>query len=111
MSYQPRVRSAIWTTLVLLLVCTPATSSLAATKYADARLDSAQQSLAAAPTPTPPAGMTRGAGTPLPARWQRPARPPARPGARGGVRRVLRRIPGLPSVVRAARFLVRRTRS
>src|SRR5689334_14212601 len=60
MSYQPRVRSAIWTTLVLLLVCTPATSSLAAMKYADA-VDSAQQSLAAAPTPTPPAGMSRGA--------------------------------------------------
>ena len=60
MSYQPRVRSAIWTTLVLLLVCTPATSSLAAMKSSDA-VDSAQQSLAAAPTPTPPAGMTRGA--------------------------------------------------
>ena len=66
MSYQPRVRSAIWTTLVLLLVCTPATSSLAAPKYADAaaRFDdpnSAQQSLAAAPTPTPPLGMSHGA--------------------------------------------------
>src|SRR6187549_130021 len=66
MSYQPRVRSAIWTTLVLLLVCAPATSSLAAPSYSDAvpRVDdpsSAQQSLAAAPTPTPPAGMSRGA--------------------------------------------------
>ncbi len=62
MSYQPRVRSAIWTTLVLLLVCTPATSSLAANRFSAARVDdSAQQSLAAAPTPTPPAGMSRGA--------------------------------------------------
>src|ERR1051326_8966784 len=66
MSYQPRVRSAIWTTLVLLLVCTPATSSMAARNYSaavnrDDEPRTAQQSLAAAPKPTPPAGMTRGA--------------------------------------------------
>ena len=67
MSYQPRVRSAIWTTLVLLLVCAPATSSLAARNHADAiardvELSNAQQqNLAAAPAPTPPVGMSHGA--------------------------------------------------
>ena len=47
MSYQPRVRSAIWTTLVLLLVGISATSALA------------QQNLAAAPVPS--SGVARGA--------------------------------------------------
>src|SRR5690242_18718335 len=61
MSYQPRVRSAIWTTLVLLLVSTPATSFMAAPKVSDVALSAAQQSLAAAPTPTPPVGMSHGA--------------------------------------------------
>jgi type IV pilus assembly protein PilQ len=66
MSSQPRVRTAIWTTLVLLLVCTPATSSMAASIHSDAVTrdvepsTAQQQSLAAAPTPTPPAGMSRG---------------------------------------------------
>jgi type IV pilus assembly protein PilQ len=65
MSFQPRVRTAIWTTLVLWLVSVPA-SALAAPRYSDAvtrdvEPSSAQQSLAAAPTPTPPAGMSRGA--------------------------------------------------
>ena len=49
MSSQPRVRSAIWTTLVLLLVAVSASSVVAAP----------QQNLAAAPTPTPPAGLSR----------------------------------------------------
>ncbi|HEV2836539.1 MAG TPA: hypothetical protein VGW58_14545, partial [Pyrinomonadaceae bacterium] len=64
MSYQPRVRSAIWTTLVLLFVAVSATAALAAPKFADViRVDeqnSAQQNLAAMPTPTPPVGMSRG---------------------------------------------------
>ena len=50
MSSQPRVRSAIWTTLVLLLLAFSASSALAAP----------QQNLAATPAPTPPAGFSRG---------------------------------------------------
>lgn len=63
MPYQPRVRSAIWTTLVLLLVSV-STSALAAPKYSDAvravQQNSTQQTAAAAPAPTPPAGLARG---------------------------------------------------
>ena len=64
MSYQPRVRSAIWTTLVLLLVALFATSALAAPTYADVviRPDDptlAQQGLPPAPMPSPTAGMAR----------------------------------------------------
>lgn len=64
MSYQPRVRSAInRTTLVLLLVCLSGTSSLAATEYSEivAPVDSqslAAQGPAAAPNPTPPVGLS-----------------------------------------------------
>jgi type IV pilus assembly protein PilQ len=63
MSFQPRVRSAIWTTLVLLLVAVSATSALAAPRYSVAiagQQNATQQNLAAAPTPTPPAGFSRG---------------------------------------------------
>lgn len=59
MSYQPRVRSAIWTTLVLL-VSVP-TSALAAPNVSVARTvahSSQQQSLAAVPAPTPPAALS-----------------------------------------------------
>ena len=60
MSYQPRVRSAIWTTLVRLLVAMFAASALAAPTFATVvtRADasnSVQQNPAAAPAPTPPA--------------------------------------------------------
>ncbi|HEY0366694.1 MAG TPA: hypothetical protein VGC73_09490, partial [Pyrinomonadaceae bacterium] len=64
MRYQPRVRSAIWTTLVLLLAALSANSALAAPKHSDvnrAEDNSTQQNLAAMPTPTPPAGISRGA--------------------------------------------------
>jgi type IV pilus assembly protein PilQ len=63
MSYQSRVRSAIWTTLVLLV--SASTSVLAAPKYANvARINEqspTQQNVAAAPAPTPPNGPARGA--------------------------------------------------
>ena len=64
MSFQPRVRSAISrTTLVLLLVCLSATGVLAATKNSDVAISDDQnpapQTSAAAPMPTPPVGMSR----------------------------------------------------
>ena len=66
MSSQPRVRSAIWTTLVLLLVAVSAPGALAAPKFSDvvataAEQNATQQNLAAAPAPTPPAGISRAA--------------------------------------------------
>src|SRR5215212_5881825 len=64
MRYQPRVRSAIGTTLVLLLAALSANSALAAPRHSDvtrAEDNSVQQGLAAMPTPTPPAGFSRGA--------------------------------------------------
>ncbi|HEX6284880.1 MAG TPA: type IV pilus secretin PilQ [Pyrinomonadaceae bacterium] len=66
MSSQSRVKSASWTTLVLLLVAISATSALAAPTFSDVVADAgeqnaAQQNLAAAPAPTPPAGISRGA--------------------------------------------------
>jgi type IV pilus assembly protein PilQ len=66
MSYQPRVRSAIWTTLVLMLVAASAASALAANRFSAVAIradeeNSTQQNLAAMPTPTPPIGMSRGA--------------------------------------------------
>ena len=65
MSSQFRVRSAIWTTLVLLLVAIPATSALAAPTFSDVvaiagKQNATQQNLVA-PAPTPPAGLSRGA--------------------------------------------------
>ena len=65
MSSQFRVRSAIWTTLVLLLVALPATSALAAPTFSDVvaiagKQNATQQNLVA-PAPTPPAGLSRGA--------------------------------------------------
>lgn len=66
MSYQPRVRSAIWTTLVLLLVCLFCTTGMAAPQETQVAANNGnqtpavqQQAVAAAPTPTPPVGMTR----------------------------------------------------
>ena len=62
MSYQPRVRSAIWTTLVLLLVYVSGTSIVAAQSNQVAS-GGAQNTIAngpAAPAPTPPAGFSRG---------------------------------------------------
>jgi type IV pilus assembly protein PilQ len=65
MSYQPRVRSAIlWTTLVLTLLCLSGISVLAATNNSDVVANGddqtpAQQTAAANPTPTPPVGMSR----------------------------------------------------
>jgi type IV pilus assembly protein PilQ len=57
MSFQPRVRSAISrTTLVLLLVCLSAAGVLAATNDDQ---NPAQQTSAATPMPTPPVGMSR----------------------------------------------------
>ena len=58
MSYQPRVRSAIWTTLVLLLVGVSTTGTLAAARISDVvaragRQNATQQNLAATPSPTP----------------------------------------------------------
>lgn len=68
MSYQPRVRSAIWTTLVLLLVCLCGVKGMAAPQElnsvsnAGGQNPPAQQpAVAAAPTPTPPVGMSRSA--------------------------------------------------
>ena len=63
MSYQPRVRSAIRTTLVLLLVGGSTTGTLAATRISDVvaragRQNATQQNLAATPSPTP-AGVAR----------------------------------------------------
>ena len=66
MSSQSRVRSAIWTTLVLLVVAISATSALAAPTFSDViatagEQNATQQNLAATATPTPPAGISRGA--------------------------------------------------
>lgn len=59
MSYQPRVRSARWTTLVLALVSTLGTSAVAArTKTVDVQ-SPATQVAKAVPSPTPPVGMSR----------------------------------------------------
>jgi type IV pilus assembly protein PilQ len=63
MSYQPRVRSAIRTTLVLLLVGGSTTGTLAAARISDVvaragRQNATQQNLAATPSPTP-AGPAR----------------------------------------------------
>src|SRR5687768_2711556 len=60
MSYQPRVRSAIWTTLVLLLVGVSSTGALAAARISDVaasagRQNATQQNLAATPSPSPAA--------------------------------------------------------
>src|SRR5688572_9157604 len=66
MSHQPRVRSAIWTTLVLLLVYVSGTSSLAAqtnipaTSTAGGNSQNMTAQGPAAPAPTPPAGFSRG---------------------------------------------------
>jgi type IV pilus assembly protein PilQ len=66
MSYQPRVRTAIWTTLVLILVCVSSNTSLAAPQQAridgdanDQNPAAQQTAMAAAPSPTPPVGMSR----------------------------------------------------
>jgi type IV pilus assembly protein PilQ len=64
MSYQPRVRSAIWTTLVLLLAGMSATSSLAApqqssTQQSSTQQSSSQTSATVIPAPTAPAGLSR----------------------------------------------------
>ncbi|HEV8136840.1 MAG TPA: type IV pilus secretin PilQ [Pyrinomonadaceae bacterium] len=68
MSYQPRVRTAIWTTLVLTLVCLFSTSGIAAPQDSNVSGSVAgsapvkqptQQTATAAPTPTPPVGMSR----------------------------------------------------
>src|SRR4030095_9359316 len=63
MSFQPRVRSAIWTTLVLILVCVSSITGLAApqeSSNAAVQNPSTQpQAKAAAPAPTPPVGMSR----------------------------------------------------
>ncbi|HEU4435197.1 MAG TPA: type IV pilus secretin PilQ [Pyrinomonadaceae bacterium] len=63
MSYQPRVRSAIWTTLVLLLVSQFGTSIVAVAQNPNAASGGAQNMTAqapAAPAPTPPVGFSRG---------------------------------------------------
>ncbi len=63
MSYQPRVRSAIWTTLVLLLVCVSSTSIMAAPRIQTRQAPSPRTTAAqgpAAPAPTPPVGFSRG---------------------------------------------------
>ena len=57
MSYQPRVRSAIWTTLVLLLVCISGTSVVAVAQNSN---PGAAPQGPAAPVPTPPVGFSRG---------------------------------------------------
>jgi type IV pilus assembly protein PilQ len=65
MSFQPRVRSAIKrTTLVLALVCLAAPGVLAAMKHSDVVAinddqNPAPQTASATPMPTPPVGMTR----------------------------------------------------
>ncbi len=63
MSYQPRVRSAIWTTLVLLLVWVSGTSVVAVAQTTNSVASGAAQNpaqVSAAPAPTPPAGFSRG---------------------------------------------------
>jgi type IV pilus assembly protein PilQ len=64
MSYQPRIRSAIWTTLVLLLVCVSGTSVVAVAQNSNTGASgngpNASAPAAAAPAPTPPAGFSRG---------------------------------------------------
>src|SRR5689334_2771006 len=68
MSYQPRVRTAIWTTLVLTLGCLFSTSVIAAPQSSNVPgsvtgsvpvTQPTQQTAAATPTPTPPVGMSR----------------------------------------------------
>ena len=69
MSYQPRVRTAIiWTTLVLMVVCLSGISGMAAPKsnVAGSAVDQnpsvnpvQQKTVAAVPAPTPPVGMSR----------------------------------------------------
>src|SRR5688572_15110523 len=59
MSYQPRVRSAIWTTLVLLLVSLSGAGIVAATQISTTAQNAAPQG-PAAPAPTPPVGLSRG---------------------------------------------------
>src|SRR5687767_15508952 len=64
MSYQPRVRSAIWTTLVLLLVSVFGTSVVAVAQnsnpVASGGVQNANAQAPAAPAPTPPVGFSRG---------------------------------------------------
>jgi type IV pilus assembly protein PilQ len=60
MSYQPRVRSAIWTTLVLLLVSLFGTSVVAVAQNANAVAPGVSPQAPAAPAPTPPVGFSRG---------------------------------------------------
>ena len=61
MSYQPRVRSALWTTLVLLLVCASGTSFVAVAQNSNAVASGNPQTQGpAAPAPTPPVGFSRG---------------------------------------------------
>src|SRR5687767_7079709 len=64
MSYQPRVRSAIWTTLVLLLVSAFGTSVVAVAQNANTVAPGGNQNgnaqAPAAPAPTPPVGFSRG---------------------------------------------------
>ena len=66
MSYQPRVRLAIWTTLVLLLAGVSAGGALAAPRISDVvaragKQNATQQNLAAQPAQSPAAGVSRGA--------------------------------------------------
>src|SRR5215470_9830010 len=67
MSYQPRVRTAIWTTLVLTLVCLFSTSGIAAPQASNVSgsvtgsapvTQPTRQTAAAAPTPTPMVGVS-----------------------------------------------------
>jgi type IV pilus assembly protein PilQ len=64
MSYQPRVRSAIWTTLVLLLVSVFGTSVVAVAQnsnpVASGGAQNANAQAPAASAPTPPVGFSRG---------------------------------------------------
>src|SRR5687767_5417420 len=64
MSYQPRVRSAIWTTLVLLFVSAFGTSVVAVAQNANTVAPGGNQNgnaqAPAAPAPTPPVGFSRG---------------------------------------------------
>ena len=66
MSYQPRVRSAIWTTLVLILVCVSSITGLAAAQESNVtgnagvqNPSTTQTAKVATPSPTPPVGMSR----------------------------------------------------
>ncbi|HEX3187909.1 MAG TPA: type IV pilus secretin PilQ [Pyrinomonadaceae bacterium] len=65
MSYQPRVRSAIWTTLVLLLVSLFGASVVAVAQNSNPAAAGGPQNMTAqtpaAPAPTPPVGFSRGA--------------------------------------------------